>query len=217
LTERGLRVDDLVLVSSHPVLFDVDDDLMIEALFIPNLHITLEQAGFEAAVAEHMVQGFMHVLEKTGGRVPEGSLATIAGASGLDDVGASFRRMGARSREARFADYVSAVRRHTGEEMPLELALGLFQVFRQSFRAARFTPPPYAGDIRFLRPRGASGFAPGMDRSTLEFWRSACLGEVSVADIEGNHFTCIDAANAPRIAEFIVEPLRSSASTARVS
>ncbi|WP_220348073.1 thioesterase domain-containing protein [Alkalilimnicola ehrlichii] len=208
LDERGVQVVDLVLVSSHPVVFDVDDDLMIEALFVPNLHITLEQAGFAGVASDDLARGFMQVIEKHGGRVPEGALSGIDGEPALAAVGACFRRMAERSREARFRDYVQAVAAASGEAMPLEMALGLFTVFRQSFRAARFTPPPYVGDIRFLRPCGESGFAPGMDDTTLAFWRDVCLGEVMVTDIEGNHFSCIEEPNAARVAELIAEPLR---------
>ncbi|EPH0094812.1 hypothetical protein QDZ74_004632, partial [Pluralibacter gergoviae] len=84
-----------------------------------------------------------------------------------------------------------------------EMALGLFRVFRQSFRAAHFTPEAYFGDIRFLLPTEGSGFAPGMDDNTLAFWREACLGEVAVTPIAGNHFSCIEARHAGRVAALI--------------
>jgi pyochelin synthetase len=208
LDERGVRVEDLVLVSSHPVVFDVDDDLMIEMLFVSNLHITLEQAGFPAAFSDNWVRGLMQVIEKNQNRVPAGSLAAIGGDPTLDAVGECFRYMASQSREMRFGDYVRAVAKASGEDMPVEMALGLFMVFCHSFRSARFTPPPYAGDIRFLLPSRASGFAPGMDKTTLAFWREACLGEVVVTDIAGNHFSCIEDPNAIQVAELIAEPLR---------
>jgi pyochelin synthetase len=207
LSERGVLVEDLVLVSSHPVVFDVEDDLMIEVLFVPNLHVTLQQAGFGSVEGDELVRGLMQVIERHGGRVPAGSLATIGGDAALESVAALFRGMMALSRPERFAAYVRALAEVTGEAMPVEMALGLFEAFRQSFRAARFTPMPFVGDLRFLRPTGASGFAPGMDRTTLEFWRTACLGDVSVIDIEGNHFSCIDEQHARRVAELIAAPL----------
>ncbi|WKX74122.1 methyltransferase [Streptomyces sp. XD-27] len=211
LDERGVRVEDLILVSSHPVVFDVEDDLMIETLFIPNLHISLAQAGFGDIDGDTLVQGFMQCIQRHGGRVPAGALAEVGGSPELDRAGDFFRRLGAHTREERFARYAHAAAEATGQEMPAEMALGLFRVFRQSFLAARFTPDPYVGDVRFLLPSGASGFAPGMDDTTLGFWREVCVGDLQVTGIEGNHFSCIEEPNARDVAEHIALPLRTPA------
>ena len=210
LEERGVRVEDLVLASSHPVVVDVEDDLMIEFLFIPNLHISLEQAGFGSVDPDVAVRAFMQVIERNGGRVPLGSLVEVGGDAGLESVAGFFRQLSAHTREERFARYARAASEASGQEMPAEMVSGMFRVFRQSFLSARFTPAPYAGDIRFLRPRGASGFAPGMDETTLAFWREVCIGEFEVTDIEGNHFSCIEESNVPQVAELVAAPLRSA-------
>ncbi|KPC62704.1 non-ribosomal peptide synthetase [Streptomyces chattanoogensis] len=214
LDERGVTVEDLILVSSHPVLFDVEDDLMIETLFLPNLRISLEQAGFGDIDGDALVRGFMQAIERNAGRVPVGSLGEVGGDPELDRAGDFFRKLGTLTREERFAAYARAASEATGQEMPTEMALGLFRVFRQSFLSARFTPEPYAGDIRFLLPRGASGFAPGMDDSTLAFWRDVCVGELAVTGIEGTHFSCIEEPNAPAVAEHIAALLRPAADRA---
>lgn len=203
LSEQGAEIDDLVLISSHPVLFEVQDDLMVESLFIPNLHITLAQAGFGEVDGDGLVQGFMQVLAQHQGRVPPGALAQLPG-----DVGDFFRRLQAMPIEARFANYVAGIAAHAGQQMPADMALGLFRVFRQSFHAARFTPDPWVGDIRFLLPTEGSGFAPGMDDNTLNFWRDVCLGEVQVTPIAGNHFSCIESPNAGAVARLVSEGLQ---------
>ncbi|MFC9331201.1 amino acid adenylation domain-containing protein [Kitasatospora sp. NPDC057015] len=207
LAERGAQVEDLVLVSSHPVVVDVEDDLMIETLFVPNLHVALEQTGFGDVRAASAVRAFMQVIERNGGSVPDGSLVGVGGDPELDAVAAYFRKLSAHSREERFVRYAQAATALTGHELLPEMVAGMFRVFRQSFLSARFTPEPYAGDIRFLRPRGASGFAPGMDSTTLAFWREVCVGEFDVTDIEGNHFSCIEEQNAGQVADLIAAPL----------
>jgi pyochelin synthetase len=204
LDERGVTVEDLVLVSSHPVVVDVEDDLMIEILFVPNLHISLAQTGFGDIDADTVVRGFMQVIERNGGKVPPGSLAGADGAAG-----AFFRRLAAHTREERFAVYARTATEAGGESVPPEMVAGMFRVFRQSFLSARFTPPPYAGGIRFLLPRGASGFAPGMDDTTLAFWRDVCIGDLPVTGIEGNHFSCIEEPNAAHVADLVAAPLRA--------
>ena len=202
LGEQGAEIDDLVLISSHPVPFEVGDDLLIESLFIPNLHITLSGAGFGELSGDALIDGFMQALGQHGGRVPEGALAQLPG-----EAGDFFRRLAAVPIAERFARYAASAARD-GQQMPGEMALGLFRVFRQSFRAARFTPDAWFGDIRFLLPTEGSGFAPGMDDGTLAFWRRVCLGEVAVTPVAGNHFSCIEAHNARAVAERVGEGLR---------
>ncbi|WP_369362677.1 amino acid adenylation domain-containing protein [Streptomyces sp. CG4] len=204
LDERGVRVEDLVLISSHPVVVDVEDDLMIEILFVPNLHISLAQTGFGDIDADTVVRGFMQVIERNGGKVPLGALAEADG-----PAGEYFRRLASCTREERFAVYARTATEAGGQTVPPEMVAAMFRVFRQSFLSARFTPEPYAGDVRFLLPSGASGFAPGMDDTTLAFWRDVCLGELPVTAIEGNHFTCIEEPGVARVADLVAAPLRA--------
>ncbi len=210
LDERGVDVADLVLVSSHPVVIDVEDDVMIEMLFIPNLHISLQQTGFGEVDPDAMVRAFMQVVADHDGRVPQGALTEVGGDPELDRIAAWFRRLTSHTREDRFVRYARAASEATGQQMPAEMVGAMFRVFRQSFLSARFTPAPYAGDIRFLRPRGSSGFAPGMDETTLAFWRDVCIGQVQVTDIEGNHFSCIEGYNARQVAELIAAPIHTA-------
>ena len=203
LSEQRAEIADLVLISSHPVLFKVEDDLMIESLFIPNLHISLTEAGFGEIEGDALVEGFMQVINAHQGRIPAGALAQLPGIPGQ-----CFQMLQALPIEERFARYVAGVERVTGQSMPVEMALGMFRVFRQSFHAAYFTPDVYVGDIRFLLPNQGSGFAPGMDENTLNFWREVCLGELQVTAINGNHFSCIEASNAQDVARLVNEGLQ---------
>jgi pyochelin synthetase len=203
LSEQGAEIEDLALISSHPVLFDVQDDLMIESLFIPNLHITLSQAGFGEVDGDALVNGFMQVLEQHHGCIPPNALAQLPG-----NAGAFFQQMQALTIEERFERYVAGIASSSGQKMPAEMALGLFRVFRQSFHAAHFTPSAYVGDIRFMLPTQGSGFAPGMDDSTLNFWREVCLGDLQVIPIDGNHFSCIDTPNAGAVVKLIDKGLK---------
>lgn len=208
LVEKGIHLLDLVLVDSHPVLFDIDDDLVIETLFVPNLNITIEQAGFGDANSDDLARGLLHLFESNNHSVPQGSSCAIGGDEGLERVGGLFRTMAALHMKDRFAAYVHAIAAASGGQMPAEMAEGLFKVYRQSFKAARFTPPPYMGDIRFLLADEPFSFLPGTDEMTLEFWREVCLGEFEVTGIEGNHFSCIEEeAHAIKLAELISAPL----------
>ncbi|MEW2547698.1 amino acid adenylation domain-containing protein [Streptomyces sp. NPDC047002] len=208
LDERGITVEDLVLISSHPVVFDVEDDLMIEVLFVPNLHISLARTGLGDLDADTLVRGFMQVIEENGGKVPPGSLGGVGGDPELDRAGAFFRHLASFTREERFAVYARTATEAGGADVPPEMVAGMFRVFRQSFLSARLSPEPYAGDIRFLLPRAASGFAPGMDDTTLAFWREVCLGDLPVTEIDGNHFSCIEEPHVAHVADLVAAPLR---------
>ncbi|GAC43839.1 non-ribosomal peptide synthetase [Paenibacillus popilliae] len=208
LVEQGVHLTDLVLIDSHPVLFDIDDDLVIESLFVPNLNISIQQAGFGDVDPDDLVRGLLHIFDSNNRSVPQGSSCTIRGDAGLDKVGELFRRLAAVSRRERFAAYVHAIAQATGGHMPVEMAEGLCKMYRQSFQAARFTPLPFMGNIRFLLAAEPFGFLPGTEEMTLDFWRDICLGEFEVTEIAGNHFSCIEAEpHASELAKLIALPL----------
>ncbi|ERI11046.1 non-ribosomal peptide synthetase [Aneurinibacillus aneurinilyticus] len=207
LVERGVLLTDVVLIDIPPILFDVDDDILIETLFISNLNITLEQAGFGGVDQDDLARGIMQIIENNGNRIPKGALCEIEGDDGLNKVGDLFRRLATFNMRDRFTAYVNALAKATGEQMPVEMAEGLFKVFRQSFKAARFTPLPYMGNIRFFLAREPFSFFPRTDEMTLDFWREVCLGEFEVTEIEGNHFSCIKEPNVTSLARLISVPL----------
>ncbi|EGZ6331003.1 amino acid adenylation domain-containing protein [Salmonella enterica subsp. enterica serovar Java] len=202
LTEQGVDVSDLVLISSHPILIEVEDDMLIELLFIPNLHINLQQTGFSDLHIDNIIDVLVNIFSKNNGRLPAGALQQTEGA-----VHALFSLMGSYTREQRFEKYIEAVKRETGQELPFEMALNMFNVFRQSFFAANYYPAPYVGNICFLLPEESSGFAPHMDESTLDYWRDICLGELEIIPIKGNHFSCIEDGNVSGVATFLEEKI----------
>ncbi|WP_213451843.1 amino acid adenylation domain-containing protein [Rhizomonospora bruguierae] len=210
LLERGIDLDDLILVSSHPVLVDVEEDLMLEALFIPNLGLSIDRLGFGPVSSDAAGRAFAQAIERHHGRVPVGALGEVGGDRDLDAVAALFRRLGAHSQEDRFTLYANAASRLSGEYTPPEMVSGMFRVLRHSFLSTRFRPAPYTGDIRFLLPQATSGFAPGMEDATMSFWREICLGALDVVDIDGDHFTCIEEPLVADVAAHIARPLRTT-------
>ncbi|GLY51396.1 non-ribosomal peptide synthetase [Lentzea sp. NBRC 102530] len=203
LGERGVEVDDLVLVSSHLVSFDIQDDLMFETLFVPNLGVAMDQLGLGAIDPRTVAEAFPALVRDNGGSVPEGALARLPGESGE-----FYARLGALAQEDRFALYAETASRAKGQEVVAELALGMFRVFKHSFQSARFVPPAYFGDMRFLVPTGPSTFAPGLTEQMLQFWRDVCLGDFTVSEVDGNHFSCMEPPLVRQVADGIAAPLR---------
>lgn len=191
LLEKGIHLLDLVLIDSPPILYDINDNLVIESLFIQNLHIPLEKTGFGSVTQDEFVRGLRHLFEINDHSIPAGASLTIGGNEELDKVGDLFRGLSALSPRERFTAYVEAMANVNGDNMPVEMAEGMFRVFRQSLKSAHFTPQPYMGNIRFLLADEPFALMPWTNETTLGFWQDVCLGEFSVQKIAGNHFTCI--------------------------
>ncbi|MYR40823.1 thioesterase domain-containing protein, partial [Streptomyces sp. SID5910] len=66
---------------------------------------------------------------------------------------------------------------------------------------AQYDPLPYAGDITFLRPVEPVPGAPGPTDDTSAFWRGTCLGDVTVVDVPGDHFSCLRRPHVTRLAD----------------
>ena len=208
LLEKGIHLLDLVLIDSPPILYDIDDNLVIESLFIQNLHIPLEKAGFGSVNQDEFVRGLRHMFQVNNHSIPAGASLAIGGDEVLDKVGDLFRGLSSLSQRERFTAYVEAMAKINGENMPVEMAEGMFKVFRQSLKSAHFTPQPYMGDIRFFLAREPFALMPWTSETTLGFWKEICLGKFSVQTIDGNHFTCIvDEPNASDLARVIGEVL----------
>jgi pyochelin synthetase len=208
LLEKGISLSDLVLIDSYPVFFDIEDDLLLEALFLEHFHITLAELGFEAVHPDDLLRGCVQLIESNNHRIPKDSSVTIGGNEILDKVGNLFRKLSALNKKERFTLYVNSIAKSSGEQIPVEAADVLFKVFRQSSKAARFTPSPFMGNIRLLLARDQYSFLPGMEQKILEFWRETCLGELKTIGIEGNHISCVEGEQqASQVAKLIAAPL----------
>lgn len=205
LIERGINVIDLVLISSHPILHDIKDDLLIEALFVPNIGISLSDTSLCDLDSMELGSGFLHIFKNHTQGVPEDAAITIGGDESLEKVGAFFRKLAAIPRSDRFVAYANAIAEKQGNRMPAEMAEGMFKVFHKSLKSALFKPEPYMGDIRFLLAEEPFLFS-GYDEDTLNFWQDICLGEFSLQKINGNHITCIETEpNATKLAQLVLE------------
>ncbi|MCZ9339741.1 hypothetical protein NGM37_18430, partial [Streptomyces sp. TRM76130] len=67
-----------------------------------------------------------------------------------------------------------------------------------------YDPLPYAGDITFLRPLAPTHFIPGFQDDMTSFWRQMCLGELTVVDVPGDHFTCVQPPHVARTAAALI-------------
>ncbi|MEU4410178.1 amino acid adenylation domain-containing protein [Streptosporangium sp. NPDC023963] len=197
LTESGAVVEDLTVISSSRFPYRITDELMLEYGFAQACGVDPVRLGYpggDLARALHAVQ------EGSPGQVPEGGLAALADDPdpGLAEVGRRFATLALPPHRERLA----ALARELGQ--PPERVELAHRVFRQSFAAVtHYDPEPYAGDITFLRQRGVTNVVPTLQDDMTGFWRELCLGRLTVIDVAGDHFSCLDQAHAPGVARLI--------------
>lgn len=69
---------------------------------------------------------------------------------------------------------------------------------------AAWSEPPVTVPVTFLRQRDPLSFLPDLGDDMTSFWVDGCLGGLDVVDVDGDHFTCLDAAHAPAVADLVV-------------
>lgn len=208
LLEKGVPLTDLVLIDSFPSLFEIEDDLIEEALFLEHFHITIDQIGYERVNRNALYRGAVQLFERNNNCIPKAASITIGGDEELDKIGKLFQHLSDINRKERFTTYTDIISKNTDEQIPVEVLETLFKVFHQSIKAARFRPRPFVGNIRFLAARDQHFFISGLEQDVFEFWSETCLGNLEVIKIDGNHMTCIEEEQqAYQVAELIAAPL----------
>jgi len=195
LLERGAEVADLTLVDSIPMFLETDEELAFEAIFVPNLNLDPVTTVFGSDVdGADVYRAIDKLMAEHDRKVPAGAMASLTGDPGLEAVATAVRRQHERTQAERLASYAEAAASQAGIPVGPELVPALFEVCRHSLRAARFDPEPYAGDMTFLRAseQQSFGVTAGVGHLAAPFWEDLCLGEFTVTDVPGNHFSVIE-------------------------
>ncbi|MFE0155382.1 amino acid adenylation domain-containing protein [Nonomuraea sp. NPDC059007] len=203
LTESGADVSALTVVSSYTLPRTIEDDLVAEYVFAKVMGVDPAAAGYPAD-EELMAKVFAALLREDPGHVPAGSVTALTG--DLAPAAAAFRAQAARPQAERLAAIGhAATSGAAGPDVERHVATS-FQVVRHSLLAvAAHEPEPYAGDIAFLRQRGGTSFLPWLRDDMTGFWRELCLGELTVTDVPGDHFTCLRPPHVDEVAAVLEE------------
>lgn len=184
LAENGVDIEQLVVISSHPAHYQIEDELLIEYLYARSAGADTGRLGFPPDAA--LAHALLTIHAETGSGVPDGALAGVRGSAALDEVAACWKRMAVLPGRERIA-----------------VATG-YQQFRQSLRVAGSDRvAEYAGDITVLRPAQQAVLWPQRHTETRSFWERLCLGELRVADIPGDCFSCLSPGNLAGVAAVI--------------
>lgn len=210
MLESGVPVADLTLIDSVPTLVSTDDELALEAVFVPNLKLDPGEVVLGGVDSADVFRAFMMVHDRNDGHVPDGALSRVGGDPGLDAVAAAFRERAAIPQEERLAAYARASEARAGAPVEPELVPALYQVFRHSLLGSVVRLDPYLGDLTLLHAsqRQSFGIIPGMEGLSVPYWTDTCLGELTVIDIEGHHLSCIEEPHVTRVADLLGRAVR---------
>ncbi|MEV2240999.1 amino acid adenylation domain-containing protein [Micromonospora sp. NPDC049891] len=189
LSEAGVTVR-LTVVSGHRVPYRVDDGFVLDYAFARAAGIDPATLGWPADEAA-VERAITTVLADSPGLVPADALGRLAGDDQLTGVAGWFRAPGhtAADRQTRLHQAVA-----DGDPVwggPARVAAA-HAAFGRILRAvSRHEPEPYAGDITLLRPTALRDLLPGSGAAATRFWPEVCLGDLTVIDVPGDHFSCL--------------------------
>ncbi|MER7083703.1 thioesterase domain-containing protein, partial [Saccharopolyspora kobensis] len=201
LSEANAVVRGLTIVSGHRIPHLLQDELVVDYAFARTMGADPAALGWpadEAAVGRAVAAA----LTGSPDALAPGAIAALAGE--LEPVARRFRELGQQDTAERRAELHRALADSApGKGGSARIALMHKAFTRFIEAAAHYRPEPYAGDVTFLRPVEPAHLVPGPQEDTALFWREVCLGDVTVVDIPGDHFSCLHPQHAPRVAEAI--------------
>ncbi|WP_019973208.1 non-ribosomal peptide synthetase [Mycobacterium sp. 141] len=198
LQEAGTEVGTVTVVSSYRVPFAIEDHDILDYCFAQIMGVSPDDLGMNVDDND-IREAFAEVRSRHTAVIPEGALREAA----RPELAAALERS-AEAGEQRMKHLAQSGA--LGEMWTPESLAELRAVFIHSLRAVVLgADEPFLGDIRFLRQRGDIHFLPTLKEDMTAFWREYCLGELTIADIDGNHFDCLSGENAGSVAKLLAD------------
>ena len=192
MMDKGVYVIDVSLIDSIPGKYSIEDEVVMELMFLPMVNITYpvlaEYQLNERELYEYMDEKFgkyTGIEQKSKNKVEEYI-------NGLREI----------EKEERIRLYINSV----SKNMPIQMFVYLFDIFKQSTNGAIYKPIPYLGDIRLFIAEDTEKIVFHRSEEVINFWRENCIGDVTVIMIPGNHLTCFtDVNNIQKLVNMITE------------
>ncbi|MFI5798198.1 amino acid adenylation domain-containing protein [Streptomyces sp. NPDC051677] len=206
LSEADVTVRRLTLVSSPCIPYALHDDLMVDYAFARAMGADPAALGWPADETA-LARALTTVLADSPTALAEGAVGRLAGDEQLESVAERFRALAQRDTDERRAELHHALADSEPARGDRAQVAAAHAVFTRTVEAVtRYEPQPYAGDITFLRPVESGHLLPGMQDDTTRFWRDVCLGDLTVVDIPGDHFSCLRPPHLTRTTDAVTTP-----------
>lgn len=202
LSEKGIIIDDLSLIDVPPMLYNIEDELIIELIFMFNINVKLEDVEFLKIDKQIFVNSLKETFKKYNGNLPSETKFVING-----EINLEINQMINKARQIDTEDRFKIYQDSMGEnKLPLEMLHNLYRIFKQSFKISNFSPEAYFGDIRFFRAQEPFELWSENQEESEDFWRNITIGDLTIKDINGNHFTCIqEEQNAKHVTKLLLK------------
>lgn len=187
LQEMGIEIMDLSIIDSQSMPWKIEDDLLYELMFATNFYLGFQQLGLKNG--EFIEPVFQQNFEKYG-FIPENALIHTEYGEEFADEKAAILDLDRKSRMERFELYAAIAKDNLGENVDAEMLEDTFNVFVQTIKAMQCEAQPYIGDMRYFCAKEYSDMFFDCEKN-LSYWKDLCIGEFSVNEIDGNHYSCV--------------------------
>lgn len=200
LIEKGYEVEDVCVIDGGSMPITVTEEYTYEMMFANLIGLTVKDFGFDSPnILEHLmdemvtegkkqlkIKDILHFYYKNSGKNPE----------------AIFYWLNKKTQEERFAYYREIYIQKFKKEFDMPAMMQLYQIFKQSFKVY-VTPGIYFGNICYYSAKEKVGMYKYLMVMISE-WKDICMGDFSITEINGDHFSCIENPNyAHELAELL--------------
>jgi len=209
LAGSDVEITDFLLVESAPVIFDIGELTVLELVFITNYYITVEQV-YNEITNEELMAAILFAFYASGESLRQVDMEVLSDYLEHQKAYQFLHKLENIPQEQRFADYVAAIKREVGNDVPQALLYSTYKLYVQSFLASKFDAQPYFGDLRYLEAREPLPFVFTVVDENRRYWEERCIGDLEMIPVPGNHVSCMeDPENAAVIAQWARKGLES--------
>lgn len=203
LVEQGIEVETLKIIDSQIFSVNIDNQLVRELTYLPNIYVAPEQVGF---ASDKFADAAIYLMENYGA-IGEGAKEQLLQDSRFQEISEPYDRLSSMTCEERFELYAKLSEQNTGVHLEPKMTLGMFTAYQQTFKSIDYEEHAYIGDVQYIKAREEAILFYDREK-TLSYWENLCLGDFSVCESDGNHYTCVEEPeNAKAIARIIEEGL----------
>lgn len=207
LSERGVGVQQLVVISAwQPPR--VEDARLVEYVFARSHGACMEALRLpsESALAETV----HHVLRETPSHIPDGAFDRLPDA--YQPVGAALSQWVMKPLSERLRALQTSVDKQGAYLAPEGEAQAFAErhaLFHHCMAAVgEHQPTPWTGKTLLVRNSASDPLLPGTPQDVTDYWQRLSLGDLTVLDTPGDHFSCMTQQHAASLADCIARHSR---------
>ncbi|WP_061313190.1 non-ribosomal peptide synthetase [Clostridium botulinum] len=190
LLESGVNIYDLALLDSYPITIDIQDDLVMEAMFQLAINTNLNDFGVSGFNFDEVAYLISYISER-GNVINEEILFNDYNDKKIKETQNKLKKMASIDKELRFKSYTN----QTIGEIENGMIQEMFYEFTYSSKALEYEPQVYAGDIKYFRSVSSYESLRSYENKGVELLKDLCIGDFKDILIQGDHFSIVQDKN----------------------